>query len=296
VRGPSKLFTKHAAELQKKPGVVGVFWGSDCGGRAHFRVHVEQRRPKHELAPSELLPRRIGYARVRVVQVGVPTLHALSAKQICENGTLKSTVTGFARGERTWNALCCGHGVLPPSDALTMSYAGNPPVAVSIKDIWSGTEHAARLTAGGLDEQLDWAVLSTDIANDEEIDLTCPATVGGVWPSLYTPRLPNRAPVSFFSCRDGISRDGIVWSYGNVTLQMPGGESRYYTQVLEVSGDDNEFSNPGDSGALVVSRDRAIGIVLGASAPGQNDHSIGYVLPLAALADVDAANLSDFYS
>jgi len=311
LRGLPAGFRVAAKRLMRRKGVVGVFWGSPeprGDGPARLRVHVREKLAPTELSTQQVIGDRVAGLRTRVVGVGEPRGHVITAKDLvrASEDSRLSTLTGLAYDGATWFALVCGHGALPiNAGAIVTSYqrAGDT-YGRRVKDVSSGMEFEAELVAGRIGPTQDWAVLQLAMP-DQPVDAAC-AVTGTRRPPLRTSLIQRNEAVRQYSALDRTTRggrtngrivNGTVTAYGQVRLLMYDRNWYLYTSVLEVHGEDEPFSREGDSGSLVADEQgHAVGIVLGADQDDSHPDRSSYVLPFLSPIGLNLPHLERFFA
>jgi hypothetical protein len=194
-------------------------------------------------------------------------------------------VTAIVPGQARPLLLTCGHVALPAMAGearLSTSYPNAHGEASNL--VWSDRRKtravALTLESGELSAARDVAV--AEISGAGALDFTHPALgTAGPFPVRVAECIPG-TKVFQWSWVRGTLIGGLVPSpaYASVSLLLDDGTSQPYERLLAVRAKGADFSEPGDSGSLVVDDDyRAVGLLVGVS----NDRLTAYVLPVGRL-------------
>jgi hypothetical protein len=270
------IAAKHAAAarlLERSDGVVGVGMGpriraGRSTGEPSVRVYVEHKRPLAELAAEAILPSLFGAFRVDVVETGrlsaVPAVQASGAtprtrqrvrpvRPGCSVGVgqpMAGTVGAVARdrgGEL--HLLSCNH-VFADEGALAEGAAIFQPALLDEgrrdRDQVASLSRVVPLQRGAAN-RVDAA--AARLANRYNAD-------GSILPNARLIRLPpGRAELDVEVQKSGRStghtRGVVIDVAADLKVFYRSGVLRFEEQIL-IEGRSGAFSQPGDSGALVL--------------------------------------------
>jgi hypothetical protein len=274
----ARLHWQHIREAN----LVGIGFGAKetaggFSGDAAVRVYVKRKLPRHKLSPRDQVPAMVNGIVTDVIAIGQPRFHARPvpfgmgiSHERGLGGSLGCIVT--KPNDPAWYVLSACHVLAPPGVGAQPDDAILEPAA--------GNQGAARIALLADLEPLKPEDESN--AFDAAIaKLDSNADVTARIPGIGAPRLPVMQPVLYQSVRKhgaatlhtlGIVTDPVA----DVSFTLEG-EPYRFDDVVQVTGCPGQFSEGGDSGALVVDAisSRPIGLIIGGTA------TRSYVSPLA---------------
>ncbi len=266
----------------REANLVGIGFGAKetaggFSGDAAVRIYVRRKLPRHKLSPRDQVPAVVNGIVTDVIPVGQPRFHARPvpfgmgiSHERGLPGSLGCIVT--KPNDPAWYLLSACHVLAPPGigaqpdDAILEPAAGN-----------QGAARIARLVEfEALKPEDESNAFDAAIAK-----LDSNADVAARIPGIGPPQPPLMQPVLYQSVRKhgaatlhtlGIVTDPVA----DVSFTLEG-EPYRFDDVVQVTGCPGQFSEGGDSGALVVDAmsSRPIGLIIGGTA------TRSYVSPLA---------------
>ena len=282
-----KVAARAAQGLQRRRGVVGVFWGrrqvhgawtSDSG----LSVHVTRKRPNARISDAERIPPVVDGLPTDVLEVGQPETYTLTPDDsIDASNNRRSSIAaiGFYKGR--YLALTSGHGVMPWTSRGIIRQGGSINAAVAVS--CNGQLLPGILREGAFGHGVDYAIV--ELPPGVEISTTHLGVDGAAPYAARTSQVVEGEELVFWSAswRRGALTKGTVQSVGLTTVNLRVGDGTFATysrviSVVDAPGSDH-FTVRGDSGGFVLdAKRRVVGQVLGGGA------SVTYVLGVRNLA------------
>lgn len=246
---------------------------------------------KHEpRQPAAWLPKLVGRHRVQVEELGEARAYVASgttvlrpqAPGVHSGGSITAVVpANLEWGQRA--ALLCGHGSLPIVHGF-VARAFEPGLPQGLSARGGEVNPAGTLVAGGITAWSDWSVGTFD---GGDLDPVHPLLGSAPpWPVLHD--APQGTRVALWSGLGQVRREAVIRGVIDaVALLLEDHTLHRYVSVYDVyaatdgPGASPQFSQPGDSGSLVVeaSTGRVVGTLLG----GTSGTDRSFVLPVRPL-------------
>lgn len=283
--GRSKIRAAAEAILEEK-GTRGVCLGLRRRGgqwreEVCITVFVETKWPADRLHPGEAFGARFPGLPIDVIEVGATRTTTVTAADLVYHESLddRSAITAVLNYTSGVWLLTSGHGVVPQGKpGATVSKPGALQVFVSDDNVsrYTSTVHFAEFNGSA-----DSALLRLDDGPDALVEH--PATASCPPFTLRTEPIVHNTLVRHYSPNRRRMVEGVVTAFADydtptgVYITAPSGDVVFYPEIYCVTPTEGTFSEPGDSGSLVVDADR---MVVGTVVGGSKSSALSFVLPL----------------